>query len=132
MPEAAPLPSRLEARPGGVVVVLFSQANCEFCAEMREHYLRPLLAERRPGITVAESRIDADLPLRDWSGRETTQRRFAAVEDVRFAPTVLFFDASGRSLAKPIVGLSRDYFGVYLEQRIATALAAARAAAGRV
>ncbi len=131
MLEAAPLPSRLEARPGGIVVILFSQANCEFCAEMREHYLRPLLAERRPGVTVAESRIDADLPLLDWTGGATTQRRFSAASDVRFAPTVMFFDASGHSLAKPIVGLSRDYFGVYLEQRVATALAAARAGSSR-
>ncbi|MEO8835419.1 MAG: thioredoxin fold domain-containing protein [Caldimonas sp.] len=125
MPEAAALPSRLAARPGGIAVVLFSQADCEFCAEMREHYLRPLLAEHRAGVAVAESRVDADLPIRDWNGRQTTQRLFAAAQGVRFAPTVMFFDSSGRSLAEPIVGLSRDYFGIYLEQRIATALAAA-------
>lgn len=130
MPEAS-LPGRLETRPGGIAVVLFSQADCEFCAEMREHYLRPLLAERRAGVTVAESRVDADFPLSDWSGRQTTQRLFAIAQGVRFAPTVMFFDASGHSLAPPIVGLSRDYFGVYLEQRISTALAAARANAGR-
>ncbi|HZV92632.1 MAG TPA: thioredoxin [Caldimonas sp.] len=121
-----PLPTALEARPGGIEIVLFSQADCEFCAEIRDHYLRPLMAERRPAIAVAESRIDADLPIRDWQGRSTTQRLFSAGQGVRFAPTVMFFDASGRSLAPPIVGLSTDFFGSYLDQRIAVALAAAR------
>ena len=106
--------------------MLFSQADCQYCAEIREHYLRPLLAERRPAIAVAESRIDANLPIRDWQGRSTTQRQFAASQGVRFAPTVMFFDAAGRSLAPPIVGLSTDFFGGYLEQRIAAALASAR------
>ncbi len=126
MEAVRPLPATHEAPPGGIVVLLFSQVDCEFCAEIREHYLKPLIAERRAGIAVAESRIDADWAIRDWQGRPTTQRLFAASQDVRFAPTVMFFDAAGRSLAPPIVGLSSDFFGSYLEQRIATALAAAR------
>ncbi|MEO8923938.1 MAG: thioredoxin [Caldimonas sp.] len=129
--EDLPLPNRLEARPGGIEIVLFSQADCEFCAEIRENYLRPLLAERRSAVAVAESRIDADGPIRNWRGRETTQRSFAADNDVHFAPTVMFFDRRGRSLAPPIVGLSKDFFGIYLEQRIAAALAAARATDNR-
>ncbi len=126
MEAVRPLPATHEAPPGDIVVLLFSQVDCEFCAEIREHYLKPLIAERRAGIAVAESRIDADWAIRDWQGRPTTQRLFAASQDVRFAPTVMFFDASGRSLAPPIVGLSSDFFGSYLEQRIAVALAAAR------
>ncbi|MEO7009240.1 MAG: thioredoxin fold domain-containing protein [Caldimonas sp.] len=126
MEDSRPLPAALDARSGGIAVVLFSQADCQFCAEIRTRYLRPLLAEHRPTIAVAESRIDADLPIRDWHGRSTTQRAFAVSQGVRFAPTVMFFDASGRSLAPPIVGLSTDFFGGYLEQRIAAALATAR------
>jgi hypothetical protein len=126
MDSVRPLPAEHDAAPGGITVLLFSQVDCEFCAEIREHYLKPLLAERRTGVTVAESRIDADFPIRDWQGRPTTQRLFSAGQGVRFAPTVMFFDVSGHSLAAPIVGLSSDFFGSYLEQRIATALAAAR------
>jgi hypothetical protein len=128
MDDVQPLPAAHDVPPGGIAVVLFSQVDCEFCAEIRDHYLKPLLAERRVGVAVAESRIDADLPIRDWQGRPTTQRLFAASQGVRFAPTVMFVDASGRSLADPIVGLSSDFFGGYLEQRMAIALAAARKA----
>ena len=62
--------------------------------------------------------------MRDWRGRLVSQGEFAKASGARFAPTVMFFDASGRSLADPIVGLSKDFFGIYLEQRIATAVRA--------
>ncbi len=125
MPPAQPLPADVSARPRSVVVVLFSQADCEFCAEVRDHYLRPLLEERRPSVVVAESRIDSDKPIRAWRQREMPQSAFALASGVRFAPTVMIFDADGQMLVPPIVGLSRDFFGVYLEQRLSAALAKA-------
>jgi len=106
-------------------VVLFSQAGCEFCEEEREHYLKPLAAERPKELSVVEVGIDASRRMRDWRGRSVEQSEFAAASGVRFAPTVMFFDVAGKSLAEPIVGLSRDFFGVYLDQRIATAIRAA-------
>jgi hypothetical protein len=36
----------------------------------------------------------------------------------------MFFDPQGRSIADPIVGLSKDYFGAYLDQRLQVALKA--------
>jgi len=62
--------------------------------------------------------------MRDWCGRVVSQGEFAKASGARFAPTVMFYNASGTPLAEPIVGLSRDFFGIYLEQRIATALRA--------
>lgn len=122
MERASPLSSLLGSRPIEISIVLFSQPDCEFCAEVREHYLRPLLAERRQRIVVAEAGIQSTDPIRDWSGRYLPQRDFARERGVRFAPTVMFFDARGRSVAEPIVGLSRDFFGGYLEQRVQSAL----------
>ena len=37
----------------------------------------------------------------------------------------MFFGARGQTLAEPIVGMSRDFFGGYLDERIAAALQAA-------
>lgn len=127
MKEAAPLPSLLDVEAGRFTVVLFSQPDCEFCAEVREHYLRPFLAVRRQRITVAEAGIESTDPIRDWSGHDTPQRDFARAQGVRFAPTVMFFGAQGRHVADPIVGLSKDFFGAYLEQRIQASLKAAGA-----
>ncbi len=108
-----------------VNVVLFSQPGCEFCAEEREHYLKPMASERRRELHIVEVDIESPKRMRDWRGRSLTQGEFAAASGVLFAPTVMFFDATGTHLAEPIVGLSRDFFGVYLDQRITTALRAA-------
>ncbi len=106
-------------------MVLFSQPACEFCAEVREHYLRPMLSAPVRRVTIAEAGVESTDPIRDWNRRDLTQRDFARAHGVRFAPTVMFFDSQGRSVAEPIVGLSKDYFGAYLEQRLQVALRAA-------
>ena len=122
MAKERPLPADVGAGPKSVVVLLFSQADCEYCAEVRDHYLRPLLEEKRPSLTISESRIDDDAPIRDWRGRPVPQRAFARASGARFAPTVMFLGNDGQTLAAPIVGLSHDFFGSYLEQRLAAAL----------
>lgn len=126
MKEMSPLPSKLHVEPGAITVVLFSQPGCVFCAEVREHYLRPLMAARRQFVVVAEADIESSAPIRDWRGKDVSQREFATASGARFAPTVMFFDAQGRAMADAIVGLSKDYFGAYLDQRLQSALRAVK------
>lgn len=101
--------------------MLFSQPGCEFCAEAREHYLRPMLAAPPGRIAVAEFELNGARRIEAWRGTHPTEAAFAHEQGVRFAPTVMLFGATGAVLAPPIVGLSRDFFGAYLEQRIETA-----------
>lgn len=124
MNEVEPLRDALSFDASRVNVVLFSQPGCEFCAEERQNYLKPLAAMRNRDLVVSEVELEASKPMRDWSGHLVTQSEFAKSNRARFAPTVMFFDARGRTVADPIVGLSRDFFGMYLEQRIALALRA--------
>ena len=127
---ATPLPDALGRQAGTVTVVLFSQEGCAFCTVAREHYLRPLAATRPAGLVIAEVELGRTgtrtrtRTLLDWQGQRRTHAEFARAHGVRFAPTVMFFDAQGRELATPIVGLSHDFFGAYLDTRIASALQA--------
>ncbi len=116
-----PLPAQLDVEPGHITVVLFSQPGCEFCDEVREHYLRPMLSAGRQPFAIAEADIESSAPIRIWHFQDVAQRDFARASGARFAPTVMFFDAQGHSLAEPIVGLSKDFFGAYLEQRLQAA-----------
>lgn len=125
-----PLSAVLSRRAGTLSIVLFSQEGCRFCATVRQHYLRPLVLKGEADIAVAEVEIGNPQAMTDWHGARTTQADLARVHGARFAPTVMFFSAAGRELAPPIVGLSRDFFGAYLDARIAQARAAARVAAG--
>lgn len=127
-PSLAPLSPALGRRAGAISVVLFSQEGCSFCATVRQHYLRPLALKGPADITVAEVEIGNPQAMTDWQGARTTQAELAQTHGARFAPTVMFFSATGRELAPAIIGLSRDFFGAYLDTRIAQALAAAKAA----
>jgi len=127
----APLPDALGRKAGIVTVTLFSQEGCAFCVVARDHYLRPLAATRPAGVVIAEVELGRTRTLLDWQGARRTHAEFARSLGVRFAPTVMFFDAQGRELAPAIVGLSHDFFGAYLDARISTAQAALRAASAR-
>ncbi|MDE2095325.1 MAG: thioredoxin, partial [Burkholderiales bacterium] len=76
-------------------------------------------------VVIAEFELDGTRRLRDWSRRELTQADFARANRARVAPTLRFCGARGQTLAEPIVGMSRDFFGAYLDERIAAALRAA-------
>ena len=128
---AAPLPDALGRQAGTVTVTLFSQDGCAFCVVARDHYLRPLAATHPAGVVFAEVELGRARTLLDWQGKRRTHAEFARTHGVRFAPTVMFFDAQGRELAPAIVGLSHDFFGAYLDARIHTAQAALRAAPAR-
>lgn len=125
-----PLSAALSRRAGTLSIVLFSQEGCRFCATVRQNYLRPLAVKGPADIAVAEVEIGNPQVMTDWHGARTTQAELARAHGVRFAPTVMFFSTAGREMAPPIVGLSQDFFGAYLDARIAQARAAARAMAG--
>ena len=115
------LPDLLAFKRGWMTIALFSQRDCEFCEEVRENYLRPVVRSRRPRIAVAEFERSGTRRIRDWTERGPTEAEFARERKARFAPTLMFFGSTGEVLVEPIVGLSRDFFGAYLEQRIQTA-----------
>ena len=115
------LPDRLAFEAGWMTIALFSQRDCAFCQEVRDNYLEPMVRSRRPRIKAAEFELNGVRRIRDWAERGPTEAEFARECKARFAPTVMFFGPTGEVLAEPIVGLSRDFFGAYLEQRIQTA-----------
>ncbi len=131
MPSTLLLPAVLGVEPRSVTVVLFSLPECEFCEEVRERYLKPLLVSPRRHVFIAEVRIDGTRRLRDENRVELGEAELARRYKIAFAPTVMFLGARGGILAPPIVGLSRDFFGAYLESRLDGALKEAqRTAAG--
>ena len=101
-----------------MTVALFSQRQCALCEAVREHYLKPMMAGRRAGITFAEFELNGTRRVASWAGRSMTEAEFARERKAKFAPTVMFLGTAGEELAPPIVGLSRDFFGAYLDQRI--------------
>lgn len=113
------------ARRGEVTVVLFSLQGCGLCEAVRREQLQPLARARLPGyrsvdLDLADARAFAD--ARRHPERDASSQAMARRLDIRVAPTLVFLGPAGEELAERLVGYgSRDFYGAYLEARIAQA-----------
>ncbi|WP_334135643.1 thioredoxin family protein [Tepidimonas sp.] len=129
LPTAASLQTeaRTAVARGEPLVVMVTLAGCAFCDVVRGHYLGPM-QQRGEVVAVQVDMLDRRTALRDVQGHPTTGYELARSWRVRVAPTVLFLDDRGRELAERLEGMGvADFYGPYLEQRLAQARAQLRA-----
>lgn len=117
---------REAARNGTVVVALFSLPGCPFCEAIRRDQLRHLAGEQAAQrVRVVEYDLTDRRPFAGPAARTpapASPAALAASLDVRLAPTVAFIGPDGKEIAERLVGYSSpDFYGAYLEQRIAQA-----------
>lgn len=117
---------REAARDRTVVVALFSLPGCPFCEAIRRDQLRHLAREQAAQrVRVVEYDLTDRRPFGGPAARSPapdSPAALAASLDVRLAPTVAFIGPDGREIAERLVGYSSpDFYGAYLEQRIAQA-----------
>ncbi len=119
------------------LIIVFTSPSCHYCEIVKRDYLLPLLKNPDTAQTLMIRQVvtGSGARLKDFHGRTSTQAAFAAFQGVSLTPTVAFFDARGREVVKPIVGLlNPDYYYGYLEDAIAQAkklIAAQHADSGR-
>lgn len=130
----APLQSSLHeagGRPDLLYVVLFSLPDCPYCVAVRQAYLPALPDDPRfrERVRIREVGIGSTRQLIDFDGQKTSHADVARRLKVKFAPTVLFLDASGQPRAEALLGGdSVGLYGGYLEKRVVQALEAIPAA----
>jgi hypothetical protein len=120
-----PMPTSLAAEldlasgRGRALVVMFSLPGCPWCKLVRQSYLGPLRAEGQPVIEVDMTGAGA---LTGFDGAPTTGAQMAHALGIHVSPTVLFIGRGGREVAERLRGVSsEDFYGAYLEQRVAAA-----------
>jgi hypothetical protein len=96
--------------------VLASTEGCPFCKVVRDNYLAPLQRDER--LPVLQLDLGSRAGLLDFAGRASTHEMLLRAWHVDVAPTVLFFGPGAREVAPRLVGLSPDFYGAYLEQRL--------------
>ena len=117
---------RAEQKSGSPILVLFSQADCQWCERARREYLIPMSrdAHLKDAVKYRQIDIDSDRPLIDFRGQTSTHRNFAKEQKIRFAPTLVLYGPSGERLDEAIVGMRLpDFYGQYIEQSIDAARA---------
>ena len=117
------LASALEKRQP--LVVMVSVAGCPFCKVARNNYLAPM--HEQEGLPVAQVDMGSRDRLLDFRGVTVTHGDLARRWKIRVAPTVLFFGRGGVEVAERLVGgYIPDFYGAYLDQRLAQARASLR------
>jgi thioredoxin-related protein len=115
----------LESRPAAKrqipVLLVFTAPHCAYCKRVLEDYLIPMAKDpaARKRVVMRQIELGNEGTLIGFDGKETSHMEFASDQRVFLAPTVMFFDARGNALTRPIVGLlSPDFYGGYLEAGI--------------
>ncbi|MEO7887891.1 MAG: hypothetical protein ABI893_11680 [Polaromonas sp.] len=121
VPASLPAAALIAAAKQEPLVLLISLPGCPFCELVRRNYLLP--AQRDGGLQAWQLNIsDRTTPLIGFDGQATTAAAQVAAWKAGFTPTVLFLGPAGQDLAERLVGLSStDFYGAYLEERLAAA-----------
>jgi thioredoxin-related protein len=103
------------------LVVMVSLEGCAFCKVARENYLSSL--QRDQGLLIVQVDMGKNTVIVDFQGRSTTHQQIIQDWGIKLAPTLLFFGKDGKEIAERLVGgTSSDFYGAYLEERVAKAL----------
>ncbi|MCZ8293744.1 MAG: hypothetical protein O9312_09540 [Hylemonella sp.] len=107
------------------LVVMVSLEGCPFCKIARNNYLAPM--HEQEGLHVAQVDMRSRTRVLDFSGKAVTHDDLVRLWKIRIAPTVLFFGREGAEVAERLVGgYIPDFYGAYLDQRLAQARATLR------
>jgi thioredoxin-related protein len=91
------------------VLLMFEAEGCPYCRRMRETVLNRADVQdyyRRRFLVFSVDTRGA-VPVTDFAGHETTEKRFAEALKVRGTPTFVFVGLDGRELAR-YAGATRD------------------------
>jgi hypothetical protein len=121
VPASLPAAAFIAAAKQEPLVLLVSLPGCPFCELVRRNYLLP--GQRDGSLHAWQLNIsDRTTPLIGFDGKTTTAAAQVAAWKAGFTPTVLFLGPAGQELAERLVGLaSTDFYGAYLEERLAQA-----------
>ena len=121
VPTSLPETAQAAKAQGQPLVLLITLPGCVYCELVRRSYLIPLLANTGLQAWQLDS-TSRSAPLVGFDGKPTTAAQQAKAWKATFTPTVLFLGSQGQELAERLVGIAvPDFYGAYLEQRLATA-----------
>jgi thioredoxin-related protein len=99
------------ARAAGkkAIMVFFEMDDCPFCERMKTTILNQSDVQDyyRKHFAIFTIDTQGDLPLTDFSGKQTREKDFALTHRVRATPVIAFFDLDGKPITR-FTGATRD------------------------
>ena len=81
------------------LMLLFEQKQCKLCDEYHEDiYQRPETQQQLSRFNIIRLDMWGDTPVLAFDGNKTTARKLARQLDVKYAPSMVFFDKAGKEV----------------------------------
>ena len=81
------------------LMLLFEQKQCKLCDEYHEDiYQRPETQQQLSRFNIVRLDMWGDTPVLAFDGNKTTARKLARQLDVKYAPSMVFFDKAGKEV----------------------------------
>lgn len=116
--------ARLSGDSKQPIVVFVTQQGCQFCQQLREQVLHPMIKADglKNRVILREVSLDKGFEFDGFDGSRISGRKFAGNYDAAITPTLLFLDSQGREATDRIVGISNiEYYAFYFDKAIAAA-----------
>lgn len=99
--------ARKEGKSG--VLLMFEMEGCPFCQRMKDTVLNQpeVQAYFRKQFLIFSVDVNGDNALVDFSGKETTEKKFAAEQRARATPVFAFYDLDGKPTTR-LTGATKD------------------------
>ena len=84
------------------LLIVFEQEGCPGCRHMRTQVLNRKDVQDYYRANFANLSLDiwSSVPIRDFAGREHTEKAYAQSAKIRGTPTFVFYDLAGREIAR--------------------------------
>lgn len=91
------------------ILLMYELEDCPFCHRMKETILNQSEVQDyyRKHFLIFSVDINGDNALVDFSGKETTEKKFAAEQRVRATPVFAFYALDGKPMAR-FTGAAKD------------------------
>ncbi|HUT42502.1 MAG TPA: thioredoxin fold domain-containing protein [Gammaproteobacteria bacterium] len=107
------------------ILLVFSAVSCEYCRQLEDEFLEPMLisGEYTDKVIIRRLLLDIGQHATDFDGMQREAGAIATRYRAWLTPTIVFLDGTGREVAERIKGINTpELFGGYLDACIDTAL----------
>ena len=113
-----------DARADGkrALMLFFEQEGCPGCLHMKQHVLNRKDVQAFYGAQFVSVAVDIHgaIPLKDFAGREMSEKAYAQALNVRATPTFIFVDLTGSEIVRIVGPLETPEEFLMLGQFVAT------------
>lgn len=103
-----------DARAKGrqALLIMFEQEGCPACLYMKRSVLNRSDVKVFFGRHFVNLSLDifGSIPLRDFAGRDTTEKAYAQTSKIKGTPTFIFYDLAGTEIFRTVGAVQTDEF----------------------